>query len=97
MIRRLLVGLMFLANLLMLHRFMVSDQGYEAYQRLVGEHEHLRQEVEDLKDESVDLSQEIRWLQKGGPHMEKVIRERTNFLRDDEVVYMLTDDEHRKP
>lgn len=97
MIRRLLFGLMVLANLLMLHRLMASEQGYEAFKRLQAEHAKLSQEVARLREESVSLSQEIRWLQRSGPHMEWVVREKTNFLRDDEVVYMLSDEARRQP
>ena len=86
------MGLIVLVNLVMLHSLLLTDQGLLGHRRLKSEHGRLAGEVRGLEGRSVELSREIRWLEKGGPHMEKIIREKANLLKEDEIVYLTPDE-----
>ena len=92
MARILIAALLVVANLLLVHRLLLSDQGLLAYLDLKRESERVAAVVKAMEEDSRKLSDEIRWLKEGGPYLERVIRDETNFLKDDEILYIVPDE-----
>ncbi|MBG0789235.1 MAG: septum formation initiator family protein [Desulfovibrionaceae bacterium] len=94
--RLIFVALLLIINLLLLFRLVWSEQGVFAYLELKERYDVLRQKVEDVDARSLDLSQEIRKLKSDRGYQEKVVRERMNFVKKDELLYIFPD-ENAKP
>lgn len=92
MIRKLLIGILVLVNGILLYSVIFSDRGVLSLRRMQAEREDLAARVGELKGRSQKLSQEILWLEKGGAYTERIIRDKTNFLKDDEIVYIIEAD-----
>lgn len=86
-----IVALLLLINLFLLFRLIWSDQGVFAYLELKNRYELLQARIDNVDSESLDLSQEIRRLKSDKAYQEKVIRERMNFVKKDEVLYIFPD------
>jgi len=87
-----LVALLLVINLFLLFRLIWSDQGVFAYLELKNRYEVLQAKIKDVDDHSLDLSQEIRRLKSDKAYQEKVIRERMNFVKQDEILYIFPDE-----
>lgn len=87
-----LVALLLVINLFLLFRLIWSDQGVFAYLELKNRYEVLQTKIKGVDDESLDLSQEIRRLKSDKAYQEKVIRERMNFVKQDEILYIFPDE-----
>ena len=90
--RIVLIALLLLINLFLLFRLIWSDQGVFAYLELKNRYEVLQAKIQDVDDKSLDLSQEIRRLKSDKAYQEKVIRERMNFVKKDEILYIFPDE-----
>lgn len=78
----------FILNIVLLGRIFLSDQGYFAYQELKKEHMALEARLAAVEEENLGLSRTIRLLQKDDQYIEHVIRQRMNFVKDGEVLYI---------
>ena len=94
--RIVLLALLLVINLFLLGRLIWSDQGIFAYLELKHRYDVLQQKIEDVDSRSLDLSQEIRRLKSDKGYQEKVVRERMNFVKKDELLYIFPD-ENAKP
>lgn len=83
----LLVGLVVL-NVLLLARLLLSGQSIFAYSRLEDRHEELSRRLEAAEARNVELTREIKRLKSDRKYQEKVVRERLNFVRKDEILYV---------
>nr|WP_321256990.1 septum formation initiator family protein [uncultured Pseudodesulfovibrio sp.] len=90
--RIVLVTLLLIINLFLLGRLIWSDQGIFAYLELKGRYDSLQQKLDDVDSKSLDLSQEIRKLKSDKGYQEKVVRERMNFVKKDELLYIFPDE-----
>jgi len=90
--RILLVGFLLLINLFLMFRLIWSDQGVFAYMELKSRYETLQSKIDSVDVESLDLSQEIRRLKADKSYQEKIVRERMNFVKKDEVLYIFPDE-----
>lgn len=90
--RIVLVALLLLINLFLLFRLIWSDQGVFAYMELKSRYEVLQAKIEAVDGESLDLSQEIRRLKSDKAYQEKIVRERMNFVKKDEILYIFPDE-----
>lgn len=89
--RFLLAGLIFF-NIFLLYNLIWSDNGIFAYLELKARHEQLKTRLETVKDKSLDLSQEIRWLKTDRAFSEKMVRSQMNYLKDNEILYQFPRD-----
>ena len=89
--RLVLVAVLLIINLILLFRLVWSDQGVFAYLELKERYDALRAKVEAVDAESLDLSQEIRKLKSDRAYQEKIVRERMNFVKKDELLYIFPD------
>lgn len=90
--RLIFVALLVAINLFLLIRLIWSDQGVFAYLELKNRYEVLQGKIEAVDGRSLDLSQEIRKLKSDKGYQEKVVRERMNFVKKDEVLYIFPDE-----
>ncbi|OIQ48755.1 Cell division protein FtsB [Pseudodesulfovibrio hydrargyri] len=90
--RLIFVALLVAINLFLLTRLIWSDQGVFAYLELKNRYEVLRRKIETVDARSLDLSQEIRKLKSDKAYQEKVIREKMNFVKKDELLYIFPDE-----
>ena len=91
-----LVALLVVVNLFLLFRMIWSDQGVFAYLELKNRYEVLQSKIDTVDSKSLDLSQEIRRLKSDKAYQEKIIRERMNFVKQDEILYIFPE-ESSKP
>lgn len=77
-----------LANAGLVYALLWSDTGLLAYNELKRRHAELTSRLEELDEQSVELSSEIRLLKSDRKYIEKKIREQMNFLRQDEILYI---------
>jgi cell division protein FtsB len=90
--RIVLVALLIFINLFLLFRLIWSDQGVFAYLELKSRYEVLQSKIDKVDTDSLDLSQEIRRLKSDKTYQEKVVRERMNFVKKDEILYIFPDE-----
>jgi len=87
-----LVALLIFINLFLMFRLIWSDQGVFAYLELKSRYEVLQSKIDKVDKDSLDLSQEIRRLKSDKAYQEKVVRERMNFVKKDEILYIFPDE-----
>ena len=72
-------------------RLMWGDQSVGEWRNLKGLHNALFAELSGLDKRRAELSLEIRLLQTDPAYMEKIIRQRLNYVRNDEILYLFDD------
>lgn len=87
----LIVG-MGLINLVLFYHMIWSSAGLLVYRELKARHAELEAQVEALEKENLDLSREIRLLQSDNSYVEKKIRQHLHYVRDNELLYLFTDE-----
>lgn len=75
-------------NCILLYSLVWGEQGLKAYRNLKEQHQVLTGRITELDEKNIALSREIRLLQTDEKYIEKVIRKRFNFVRDDEILYI---------
>ncbi len=75
-------------NLALLGRLFFSDQGIMGYFALKAENEEVRLEIEKIKEKNLVLSREIELLNSDSKYLEKIIRSKLNFVKDNEILYL---------
>lgn len=86
--QRIFVGLSLAINCILLYSLIWGEQGLRAYRNLKEQHYFLEMRIKDLDERNIALSKEIRLLQSDEKYQEKVIRQRFNFVRDNEILYI---------
>lgn len=67
--------------------------GYLEYRELKREYGALQQEIADLDAKNAQLSRDIRLLQTDNKYVEKMVRQKLRYLRDNEIVYLFPAEE----
>lgn len=62
--------------------------GIKEYRELQNQYSSLQQRIADLDAENRALSMDIRLLQSDDKYVEKMVRQKLRYLRDNEVVYI---------
>ena len=86
--RRALLITLISFNCILLFNLIWSDNGVFAFFELKARHKQLEQKLATVNNETLDLSQEIRWLKSDNAYIEKVVRSQLNYLKDNEIVYV---------
>ncbi len=89
---KVLFGLSLVLNVALLGALVWGDQGIMAYRALKEQCLALDYRVKSLDEQNVALSREIRLLQSDEKYIEKMIRKRLNFVRDNEILYIFPED-----
>ena len=86
--QRTFIGISLAINLVLLYSLIWGSQGLNAYRNLKEQHQVLGDRIKLLDAKNLALSREIRLLQSDTKYQEKVIRNRFNFVKDDEILYI---------
>lgn len=87
-----LLILALVVNVTLLFRLFWGTQSVASYHELSEQHSALIKEIAIFDGVNAALSREIRLLQSDEKYVEKRIRQRLNFVRNNEVLYLFTDD-----
>lgn len=83
-----ILGMSLLMNLVLLFRLFWGPQSLISYQNLNDSLESIEDEIAVQDETNAALSREIRLLQTDSAYMERAIRQRLNFVRDNEIIYV---------
>lgn len=83
-----ILGLAMVMNLTLAWRLVWGGQSVSAWRDLKNRQSELMQELEQLDRQRAVLSREIRLLQTDSSYVEKVIRQRLNYVRANEILYL---------
>ncbi|SBV94114.1 Septum formation initiator family protein [uncultured delta proteobacterium] len=86
--QRVFVGFSLAINGILIYSLIWGGQGLQAYRNLKEQHQVLEERIKDLDAKNVALSREIRLLQSDEKYQEKIIRNRFNFVKDNEILYI---------
>ncbi len=86
--QRVFLGFSLAINVILLYSLIWGGQGINAYKRLKEQHQVLEARATEMDTRNVALSREIRLLQTDPKYQEKIIRDRFNFVKDNEVLYI---------
>ncbi len=89
--QRIFVSFSMAINAILVYSLIWGSQGLNAYRNLKEQHKLLEARVLELDAKNLALSREIRLLQSDPKYQEKVIRNRFNFVKDNEILYIFPD------
>jgi cell division protein FtsB len=95
--RLLFLALSLALNLLLVWALVWGDNGLVARDNLEREHQALNGHIKELYAENLALSREIKLLQTDSKYMEQIIRKRLNFVKDNEILYVFSNETDAKP
>ncbi len=78
-------------NVILLYRMVWGDNGVLAFNKLRNQYSSLVQELATIDEENINLSNEIRLLKSDEAYIEKMIRQRLHYVRDNEILYLFTE------
>ena len=75
-------------NVLLLGRLFLGQQGIEGYTALRADSNELMQQLQTVEQKNIALSREIELLNSDDKYIEKVIRNKLNFVKNNEILYL---------
>ena len=90
--RRLVLGISLVLNLLLFYNLIWGGSGAITYNELRDRCTALEDGIRRISAENLALSKEIRLLQSDEKYIEKMIRNRLNFVRSNEILYIFPDE-----
>ena len=81
-----------IVNAVLAFRLLWGQQSLVSYRELAAQHLELAKARDDFDAVNAVLSREIRLLQSDEKYVEKMIRQRLNFVRSNEILYLFTDE-----
>ncbi|MDR2892381.1 MAG: septum formation initiator family protein [Deltaproteobacteria bacterium] len=91
--RYLFLGISLALNALLLWALVWGNNGLVAYENLEQEYSALNGRIGELNARNIELSREIRLLQSDRKYIEQTIRNRLNFVKDNEILYIFPDEQ----
>ena len=89
--QRIFVGFSLAINAILVYSLIWGGQGLSAYRNLKEQHKLLENRIQELDTQTLALSREIRLLRTDPKYQEMVIRNRFNFVKDNEILYIFPD------
>ena len=86
--------LLILVNSILLYKAVWGENGLINHATFNQQQRAADAECISLDDENLALSREIRMLQTDNAYVEKMIRERLHYLRDNEILYLFDETDH---
>lgn len=77
-----------LLNVTLGYRLLFSEQSVFAWQDVQHHYAQMQKQLEDIKKKQAGLSEEIRLLQGSNDYIERSVRERLNYVRENEILYV---------
>jgi len=90
-VKKILLALSVLLNFAIIGYLLFSSNGLGNYQTLKADTRSFAIEQGRLDEKAYALSREIRMLQNDAVYLEKIIRSRLGFVKDNEVLYIFPD------
>lgn len=87
-IRRFVFAISLLLNAFLVYNLIWGDRGIISYKDLRERCSMLEATIMKMGDDNLNLSKEIRLLQSDEKYLEKIIRNRLNFVRENEILYI---------
>jgi cell division protein FtsB len=75
-------------NVALFSRMVWSPYGLLVYHKLRQEHIQLEAQILELDKQNLALSHEIRLLRSDNSYVEKMIRRRLHYVKDNEILYL---------
>ena len=95
--RRLVLGISLVLNLLLFYNLIWGTSGAISYNELRERCAALEERIKRISEDNLSLSKEIRLLQSDEKYIEKMIRNRLNFVRGNEILYIFPDENKVEP
>ena len=86
-----LITVLGVLNVVLFYRMVWSPYGLLVYHKLRQEHTQLEAQVHELDKHNLALSREIRLLRNDDSYVEKMIRQRLHYVKDNEILYLFND------
>jgi len=86
-----LITVLGVLNVALFYRMVWSPYGLLVYHKLRQEHVQLETQIQELDKQNLALSHEIRLLRSDDSYVEKMIRRRLHYVKDNEVLYLFYD------
>lgn len=90
---KLLLTIVIILNILLLGRLFFSEQGLTGYNVLKAETTDLALELEKINEKNLALSREIELLNSDEKYIEKIIRNKLNFVKNNEILYLFQENQ----
>ncbi len=90
MAKRILLAVLVVVNLVLLFRLIWSEHGVFAYMNMRERGEKLEAQLQEIDAKSLELSKEIRRLKGDKAYQAMVIRDRMNYVKGNEVLYIFS-------
>lgn len=87
-IRVLIILILGLADAVLFAKMVWGPGGMLEYRELKSKYKTLQEQITDLDSKNLALSKEIRLIQSDNAYVEKMVREKLRYLRDNEIVYL---------
>lgn len=87
-VRRIVLALSLVLNLVLVYNLIWGNSGAIAYKELRSRCDALDERITRIASSNLALSKEIRLLQSDEKYIEKMIRNRLNFVRNNEILYI---------
>lgn len=75
-------------DLLLFGKMVWGPSGVIEYRELKKEYKDLQDRISQLDSDNLALSRDIRLLQSDNKYVEKMVREKLRYLRENEIVYL---------
>lgn len=90
MARRILLGILIFVNVVLLFRLFWTEHGLFVYMNMRKRSVKLQNQLQEVDARSLELSREIRRLKNDRSYQEMIIRERMNYVKENEVLYIFS-------
>lgn len=87
-LKHLLLAASIFLNMVLVWALVWGGQGLVSYRALRYELDALSERAETLSEKNIQLSREIRLLGSDERHIERMIRKRLNFVKENEIWYI---------
>lgn len=88
--------LIILGALFFFYVFFLSNHGLLKYYQLLRRREHLVKQISELKQDQIELQQEIDLLSNNYRYIEKIAREKYQMGKKGEKIYIITSPDNKK-
>ncbi|MDR0828442.1 MAG: septum formation initiator family protein [Desulfovibrio sp.] len=88
LVRRFVLALSIVLNFVLAYNLVWGKSGAISYTELKERCGAMEERISRVGEQNIELSHEIRLLQSDASYIEKMIRNRLNFVRNDEILYI---------
>ncbi len=81
-----------IVNVVLFYRMIWGGSGVLAFNELRKEFRALESEIAQVDAQNLQLSKEIRLLKSDDAYVEKMIRQRLHYVRNNEILYLFTEE-----